>query len=88
MIEAGFDQVPGMVVTEAPESGFHEVEERPYFVVVEYSLSTGEVAAFLGLVDATNTSLVNQEETIMGCYKGEARVDRYSEFTEAVDYSI
>ena len=69
--------MPGMVVVkEAPESGFHEVvdfvEEQQHFVVVEYSLSTREMAAYLGLVeDAESTSSVNQEEIIMDYYKGD-----------------
>ena len=81
--------MPGTVVKEAPAaSDLHEVQEQPCFVVVEYSLSTEEMAAFQGLVDAESTSSANQEETVMDYYKGEAQLEQYSDFTEAVDYSI
>lgn len=88
-IGADLDHEVGMVVVEeAPESVLHVVVERPCFVAVGYSLSTEEMAAFQGLVDAEGTSLVDQEGIIMDCCKGEAQLDQYSDLTEAVDYSI
>jgi hypothetical protein len=86
-LEAHFDQEPGMVVEEAPESGFHEVQ-LPYFVLVGYSLSTEEMAALQGLLVDAERTLASQEEIIMDYYKGDAQVVQYSEFAEAVDYSI
>ena len=78
--------MPGMVVKEAPESGFHEVQ-LPYFVLVGYSLSTEEMAALQGLLVDAERTLASQEDIIKDCYKGYGQVVQYSEFAEAMDYS-